>query len=876
MWRFLQRVTPLIIILIYTGLTPSFAQVSVNLPSTQGTVNGSGLIPVNVGDLTGLEVTAFQFVISYDPSIIEITGADGAGTLSDGKLLLENTSITGQISVSSASDFDYEGSGVLLNLEVNYLSEGTTTLTLDSFMFNEGTPATTLTNGSVAVTSEGGGGPDPVSLSLPANLSGTANTPLSIPVTVDDVSGKNVSSYEFTFTYNPAVLQVDGVNVANTLSAGATPTTSSPSPGQYVVTWNSGTALSGSGTLIEIETTPIGAGSSSLNLENAVFNAGSPVALVTGGNAVITDSGSDLVTVTLPQTSGSSGDNVLIPLTVGNVTGKNVTSFELTVVYNPAVIEINGVSQDGTLSSGVAPIVNTNTPGRVVVSWASVSALEGGGALLNFETTLVANGVSPLTLESFEFNEGTPETTLTSGSVTVSDSGSNIKVTLPGNLNGERDTQISIPVTTESVSGEGVTSFVFTVSYDDSVIDIVDLNVAGTLIQGNTPTINTDTPGQVIVAYSGTSPIEGAGVLVNLVTNLKSPGSSALSFTSFQYNNGNPPVDLENGRVTIGGIATFVQVVHNSSDAPPFDIYINDQKRVDALSYAGATAFLNLESPSLKIDVVSMGSVDNSQPIASTNEVLENGRDYVIVINGLYSGSGKQALGVVIKESQQEATNENTVGMVMFQGSPDAPPVNAYIVDDTGENRVLTLAKGLSFGESFLTREFEPGIYNIEVTQNNGPRIGIYRADLTRTGGASLLFMIQGFVNPLLGQPDLAMTAYAPDGQGISLQDAVSVSNEDELEVPDAFTIHGNYPNPFNPTTSIRFDLPESAVVHIEVYDLAGRNVMSLPAQQYTAGNNHIAQVDASALASGTYLYRLVAQGAQNTFVQSSKMTLLK
>ena len=161
-----------------------------------------------------------------------------------------------------------------------------------------------------------------------------------------------------------------------------------------------------------------------------------------------------------------------------------------------------------------------------------------------------------------------------------------------------------------------------------------------------------------------------------------------------------------------------------------------------------------------------------------------------------------RALGVVIKESQQEATNENTVGMVMFQGSPDAPPVNAYIVDDTGETRVFTLAKGLSFGDSFLTREFEPGIYNIEVTQNNGPRIGIYRADLTRTGGASLLFMIQGFVNPLLGQPDLAMTAYAPDGQGISLQDAISVSNENDFEVPDAFIIHGNYPNPFNPTNS--------------------------------------------------------------------------
>ena len=88
--------------------------------------------------------------------------------------MLENTSVTGQISVSSASDFDYVGSGALLNLEVNFLSAGTTTLTLDSFMFNEGTPVATLTNGSVTVTS-GGGGPDPVNISLPSNLTGTVN-----------------------------------------------------------------------------------------------------------------------------------------------------------------------------------------------------------------------------------------------------------------------------------------------------------------------------------------------------------------------------------------------------------------------------------------------------------------------------------------------------------------------------------------------------------------------------------------------------------------------------------------------------------------------------------------------------------------------------
>ena len=205
-----------------------------------------------------------------------------------------------------------------------------------------------------------------------------------MPVTVDDVSGKSIQSYQFTFSYDPGILQVNGVSVANTLSAGATPTTSMPSPGQYIVTWNSGSALTGSGTLIEIQTTPVGAGNSSLDLQNIVLNSGSPGSSASGGNVTITDSGVDLVSVSLPQTSGSAGEDIVVPLTVGNLSGKNVTSFELTVEYDPSLIQITGVSQTGTLSDGVSPIVNTSTPGRVVVSWASVSPLEGGGRFTEF------------------------------------------------------------------------------------------------------------------------------------------------------------------------------------------------------------------------------------------------------------------------------------------------------------------------------------------------------------------------------------------------------------------------------------------------------------------------------------------------------------
>ena len=93
---------------------------------------------------------------------------------------------------------------------------------------------------------------------------------------------------------------------------------------------------------------------------------------------------------------------------------------------------------------------------------------------------------------------------------------------------------------------------------------------------------------------------------------------------------------------------------------------------------------------------------------------------------------------------------------------------------------------------------------------------------------------------------------------------------------PSAFTLQGNYPNPFNPTTSIRIDLPERAAVSVAVYDLLGRQVLALPAQVLEAGAARHIAVDGSSLASGTYLYRLTAQMESARHVATGRMTLVK
>jgi len=101
-------------------------------------------------------------------------------------------------------------------------------------------------------------------------------------------------------------------------------------------------------------------------------------------------------------------------------------------------------------------------------------------------------------------------------------------------------------------------------------------------------------------------------------------------------------------------------------------------------------------------------------------------------------------------------------------------------------------------------------------------------------------------------------------------------SNDVINQLPHAFNLYNNYPNPFNPVTTLRYNLPEDALVNITIYDIMGRIVRTLINSQQNAGFKSIqwnATNDAgSPLSAGLYLYKIQA----DNFVQIRKMVLLK
>jgi flagellar biosynthesis regulator FlaF len=92
-----------------------------------------------------------------------------------------------------------------------------------------------------------------------------------------------------------------------------------------------------------------------------------------------------------------------------------------------------------------------------------------------------------------------------------------------------------------------------------------------------------------------------------------------------------------------------------------------------------------------------------------------------------------------------------------------------------------------------------------------------------------------------------------------------------EPGMPAEFRLYQNYPNPFYPQTTIRFDLPRDQHVRIDLFTITGRRVATLEDAPLRAGR-HSVQVDASALASGVYLYRLHSE----EFTETGKLSVIK
>ena len=236
-----------------------------------------------------------------------------------------------------------------------------------------------------------------------------------------------------------------------------------------------------------------------------------------------------------------------------------------------------------------------------------------------------------------------------------------------------------------------------------------------------------------------------------------------------------------------------------------------------------------------------------------------------------------------------DAYGRGTDRSVFIAESFNTPP-NAVTLNIPEDGTVLTLDGGNSTGQTFIgwTTSIDPDGYPIEyflelIVENTGDTLDtlISQANFSLSHVEVLEYMTEVGVTQL----DISWNVYAYDG----FEDVESLNGPwsltidggwalsvDNNTLPEVFALHNNYPNPFNPITNIRYDVPELSDVKIDIYNVAGSKIKTLVSKQHQPGRYKIqwnaTNEQGAPVATGMYIYKIRA----NDFVSVKKLLLMK
>ena len=339
------------------------------------------------------------------------------------------------------------------------------------------------------------------------------------------------------------------------------------------------------------------------------------------------------VAVSLANVSSTPGI-VLVPITVGDLTGQGIFSYDLQITFDPAIVTPASPAfvGPGTLSSAMAITTNATNPGHLILGAFQGSPLDGSGTLLFLRFNVIGTpgqsstlnfedyvGPGPAFHPAFNFNDGTPAAITTNGSISViagaTPTNTSTSTETPTNTPTPGATQtststatstatatptaspacgnsvsianattftgvpVAVPVNVSNVAGQGAVSASFTVNYTPGLITPSGVSFGPVGISnggGRTLSYSNPVDGLLNVSIFGGNEFQGSGALVNLNFSVAGlPGTiSQLNFNSFQYNSGSPCAATTNGSVSVVSGTISGTVTYGNVMAPPAPRYV--------------------------------------------------------------------------------------------------------------------------------------------------------------------------------------------------------------------------------------------------------------------------------------------------------------
>ncbi len=273
------------------------------------------------------------------------------------------------------------------------------------------------------------------------------------------------------------------------------------------------------------------------------------------------------------------------------------------------------------------------------------------------------------------------------------------------------------------------------------------------------------------------------------------------------------------------------------------------------------------------------GKIKNQPDLAYGREgiISKNGVEFLFDIGDVIVGDS------VIKfiyrpDTLSYASSGELNEVVRTESFPLDPSAEFYFTDfyyvlnpgaaDTllsGDDLVSFKAELVDAGSGSIAGTFDNVTYTKEqLTEHNNVS---YRVDCSNITPGSYYLRL---VTTVQGEAEYSLA----DVQNNADELAKHSYNEivyDGTKLPETYDLSQNFPNPFNPATTINYQMPENGFVTLKIYDILGKEVATLVNEQKNQGRYSV-NFDASRLASGVYIYQLRV----NDYVSSKKMLLLK
>ncbi len=679
-------------------------------------------------------------------------------------------------------------------------------------VYTYGSSTTPVNNLSVSPSSQNvGSSAGSSNFSVSSNVSWSVSDNASW-LTVSPTSGSNNNTLKATYTQN-----------TSSSSRTGTITTSGGGITRTVTVVQSGTSTSSNSLTVSPSNQNVGSSAGSSN-----FSVSSNVSWSVSDNASW---------VTLSPSSGSNNGSVKASYSANSSTSSRTAA--LTFVGG-GITRTATITQSGSSSSGGGNYLNVP---------ASLNISKGSGSI----TVEVSSNVSWTVRDN---------TGATGGWISKT----------PKTGNGDGKVTMSYKANTSSSSRTG--ALVFT---GGGMTKTVSVTQAGTSTSANSLTLS---PSSQNVSFSAGSAnftvssnvswsvTDNAGWVVLSPASGSNNGTIAASFTE------NTSTSSRSATVTVtgGGITRTAMLTQAGKSSTGGSNYINVPATL-ALPKDAGTVMVDVNSDItwyVRDNTGSPGWISKTPKTGTGNgkvTVTYRANSSADSRTGslIFTGGGMSKIVVITQSGSSSSGGGGGEGGENFIDVPSsinlAGNAGSYTID-VKSNVTWYVRDNTGTGSSgWMSKSPKTGTGNAKVTVR-------YQTNATGSSRSGQLIFTSNGIKKIIAISQSA----SPNALTKKNDESNELMKTEEIqEVPSDYSLMQNYPNPFNPTTQIKFGLKKSQNVKITVYNLMGEEVRQLVNNQLNAGIHYIS-FDASGLASGVYIYRLISED----FTSTKRMILLK